>query len=270
ISTTITQPAAALARSLTQTNVLCFGNSTGVVTVAGSGGTSPYTYQLGIGTYQASGTFSGLAAGTYTVNVKDANGCITPQSVTITQPAIALSASISSTTDVLCKGDATGAATVLASNGTAGYTYLWSDGQTTATATGLIAGSYSVTVTDANGCKVEDIPATIIEPAIALSAIVTDYILSCSETSGTINLSISGGTPGYTFDWDNDGTGDYNDSQNLTTVAGNYNVVIRDANGCEYLSSGQIIFTPCPELSIVKVQSAGENPITAPGTLNYT
>src|SRR5665811_1683458 len=75
-------------------------------------------------TFVASGTFSGLAAGPYTITVKDANGCITTQAVTITQPAAALSASISGTqTNVLCFGNSTGSVTVLGANGTAGYTY---------------------------------------------------------------------------------------------------------------------------------------------------
>src|SRR5207244_12537472 len=73
---TVTQPASALGSSISsQTNVDCFGNSTGSVTVAGSGGTSPYTYSKDGTTFQSSGTFSGLAAGNYTITVKDANGC---------------------------------------------------------------------------------------------------------------------------------------------------------------------------------------------------
>ena len=96
-SVTLTQPAAALSASISsQTNVLCFGASTGAVTVAGANGTSPYTYSINGGAYQGSGTFSGLNAGAKTVTVKDANNCTTTQAVIITQPASALSASISS------------------------------------------------------------------------------------------------------------------------------------------------------------------------------
>src|SRR5947208_11918583 len=95
-----------------QTNVACFGGSTGSVTVAGSGGTSPYTYAIDGTTFGASGTFSSLAAGSYTVTVKDAHGCTTTQAVTITQPASAVSASISSQTNVACFGGSTGSVTV--------------------------------------------------------------------------------------------------------------------------------------------------------------
>src|SRR5207249_11447911 len=92
---TISEPASALASSISsQTNVGCFGGLTGSVTVAGSGGTSPYTYAIDGTTFGNSGNFSSLAAGSYTITVKDANGCTTTQPVTITQPAAALSSSI--------------------------------------------------------------------------------------------------------------------------------------------------------------------------------
>src|SRR6476469_9897919 len=121
---TITQPAAALSASITsQTNVLCFGNSTGSVTVAGAGGTGAYTYSKDGITFVASGTFGSLAAGPYTITVKDANGCAATQAVTITQPAAALSASITSQTNVLCFGNSTGSVTVAGAGGTGAYTY---------------------------------------------------------------------------------------------------------------------------------------------------
>src|SRR5207245_5276052 len=104
-----------------QTNVSCFGASTGNVTVAGSGGTSPYTYAIDGATFGSSGTFSDLAAGSYTVTVKDANGCTTTQPVAITQPASALGSSISSQTNVDCFGNSTGSVTVAGSGGTSPY-----------------------------------------------------------------------------------------------------------------------------------------------------
>jgi len=101
----VTQPASAVGSSITsQTNVGCLGGSTGSVTVAGSGGTPSYTYSIDGTNFGVSGTFNNLAAGPYTVTVKDAHGCTTTQPVTITQPASGVSASISSQTNVACFG----------------------------------------------------------------------------------------------------------------------------------------------------------------------
>src|SRR6185369_14806710 len=148
--------------------VLCFGNSTGSVTVAGVNGTGPYTYSKDGITFQASGTFSALVAGPYTITVKDANGCTTTQAVTITQPAAALSASITSQTNVLCFGNSTGSVTVAGVNGTGPYTYS-KDGitfQASGTFSALVAGPYTITVKDANGCTTTQ-AVTITQPAAA-------------------------------------------------------------------------------------------------------
>src|SRR5207247_406961 len=162
---TITQPASGVSASISsQTNVACFGASTGSVTVSASGGTSPYTFSKDGVTFGASGTFSNLAAGSYTVTVKDANGCTTTQPVTITQPAAAVSASISSQTNVACFGGSTGSVTVAGSGGTTPYTFSI-DGVnfgTSGTFSNLAAGSYTLTVKDANGCSTTQ-PVTITE-----------------------------------------------------------------------------------------------------------
>src|SRR6185295_8436939 len=94
---------------------------------------------------------SDLAAGTYSVLVTDSKGCTTTASYTVTQPVSALTASASGT-NVSCYGDSSGSATVTASGGTAGYTYLWSNDATTSAISDLAAGTYSVLVTDSKGC----------------------------------------------------------------------------------------------------------------------
>src|SRR5207248_814035 len=120
---TSTEPTAVGASINSQTDVLCYGDHTGSVTVAGSGGTSPYSYSIDGGSFGPSGTFSGLAAGSHTVTVKDANNCSTAQPVSITQPESAVDASINSQTNALCYGDHTGSVTVAGSGGTGPYTY---------------------------------------------------------------------------------------------------------------------------------------------------
>ena len=130
---TITQPTASLSGSISvQSNVACFGASTGSVTVSGTGGVTPYEYSLDAGAYQSSGTFGNLAAGIYTVTIRDAGLSTFDVSVTITQPVSALSGFISSKTDILCFGGNTGSVTVAGSGGTVPYLYK------------LGAGSYQV------------------------------------------------------------------------------------------------------------------------------
>src|SRR5207244_2136601 len=200
---TITQPASALSSSISsQTKVAWLGNSTGSVTVAGSGGTSPYTYTIDGTTFGASGTFSSLAAGSYTITVKDANGCATTQPVTITQPAAALSSSISSQTNVACFGGSTGSVIVAGAGGTSPYTFS-KDGVNfgaSGTFSNLAAGSYTITVKDANGCSTTQ-PVTITEPASALSSSISSQTnVACfGNSTGSVTVAGSGRTSPYSY-----------------------------------------------------------------------
>src|SRR5205807_1811488 len=144
-SVTITEPAA-LVVTLSQVNELCNGASTGSATASVTGGSIPYTYLWSDPAVQTTATATGLAAGTYTVTVTDANNCVKSGSVTITEPA-ALVVTLSQVNE-LCNGASTGRATASVTGGSITYAYLWSDpaAQTTATATGLAAGTYTVTV----------------------------------------------------------------------------------------------------------------------------
>ncbi|MBF2709303.1 MBG domain-containing protein, partial [Flavobacterium soyangense] len=193
---TITQPSAISTATGSQTNVSCNGGTNGSASVSPSGGTAGYTY-----TWSPSGgtaaTASGLAAGSYAVTVTDANGCTATRNFTITQPS-AISTATGSQTNVSCNGGTNGSASVSPSGGTAGYTYTWSpSGGTAATATGLAAGSYTVTVTDANGCTATR-NFTITQPS-ALSFTTTtlpgyDYNSSYSQ-----NIDVTGGTGGKLY-----------------------------------------------------------------------
>ncbi|WP_276505100.1 SprB repeat-containing protein, partial [Terrimonas pollutisoli] len=149
ISVTITQPAAALALTSSKVDVLCFGNATGSVDLTVNGGTAPYTYVWSNGA--STQDITALAAGTYTVTVTDNNNCTATTSITIGQPAAALALS-EAHVNVLCFGNATGSVDLTVNGGTAPYTYVWSNGASTQDITALVAGTYSVTVTDANNC----------------------------------------------------------------------------------------------------------------------
>ncbi len=231
---TITQPAAALTTSITaQTDVLCFGDATGSVTVAGANGTAPYEYSLDGGTYQASGTFSPLAAGTYTVTVKDSKGCTKDQSVEILQPDVALTASITAQTNVKCFGEATGTATIAGANGTSPYEYSLDGGtyQTSGTFSALIAGDYIVTVKDKNGCTIDQ-PFSITEPGAALTTSITAQtdILCFGNSTGSVTVAGANGTDPYEYSLDG---GTYQTSGTFSALAaGDYVVTVKDNNGC--------------------------------------
>ena len=138
--------------STTKTDITCNGSSNGTITLTPSGGVSPYTFVWNDGADTQNRT--GLAAGTYTVTIKDVNGCTGSASVTITEPD-ALVATAGAQTNVACNGSATGSATVNVTGGTGNYTYSWNTTpeQTGMTAIGLTAGTYIVTVKDANQCQ---------------------------------------------------------------------------------------------------------------------
>ncbi|MBE8726403.1 T9SS type A sorting domain-containing protein [Flavobacterium hungaricum] len=224
-SFTIAEPDA-LTASASKTDVSCNGGSNGSATVSVTGGTGTYTYA-----WSPSGgtneTASGLSAGTYTVLIKDSNLCETTASVTIAEPAL-LTATIEKT-DVLCNQANNGTATVIPSGGTGTYTYSWSpSGGTAATAAGLSPNTYSVTVTDANGCFVTA-SVQITEPA-PLSAADTQTNVSCKGgNDGTASVAASGGTGNYSYLWAPSG-GTAATATGLT--AGTYTVTITDENSC--------------------------------------
>ncbi|MHA3786786.1 T9SS type B sorting domain-containing protein, partial [Flavobacterium hauense] len=248
---TITQPAAALvATAGPQTNILCFGNATGAATVNVTGGTGAYSYSWNTTPVQTTATATNLVAGTYTVTVTDANACTTTQAFTITQPAAALVATAGPQTNVLCFGNATGAATVNVTGGTGAYTYSWNTTpvQTTATATNLVAGTYTVTVTDANGCTKTQ-AFTITQPAAPLSvttATTQTNVLCFGGTTGSATIAVTGGTVGYTYSWTTTPVQTTATATGLT--AGTYTVTVTDANGCN-ISQAFTITQPATALT---------------------
>ena len=139
-----------------------------------------------------------MSAGTYNYTIFDTNGCTFNSSITITEPN-ELSISSSNISNILCNGD-TGSVDITLIGGTSSYSYLWSNGDTTEDLSNVSVGVYYLQVTDVNACILLD-TFVITEPtAITASNIITD--VSCNGLSdGSVSLSISGGTPGYTEDW---------------------------------------------------------------------
>ncbi|CCH51821.1 adhesin AidA-related [Fibrisoma limi BUZ 3] len=233
----INQPTALTVVETSQ-NVRCFGGNEGAIQLAVSGGTQPYTYQWSNGA--TSQNLTGLIAGVYSVTVADANGCTQAVSETITQPtALSLSAQ---TTNVRCFGGQDGTINVTVTGGTAPYQFEWADGTATEDRQGLVAGTYSLTVTDANNC-VTSLSITISQPpALALQAQIQPVACAGGAT-GAISLTVSGGTGPYSYSWNTGAT-----TQNLTGLtAGAYQVTITDANGC-LLTRGFTVTEPTPLL----------------------
>ncbi|SHK71142.1 T9SS type A sorting domain-containing protein [Epilithonimonas mollis] len=224
-SFTITQPASAVSGTTVVTNVACNGASNGAINLTPAGGTAPYTFNWGGGVTTEDRT--GLAAGTYTVVITDANGCTATVNATVTQPASAVSGT-TVVTNVACNGASNGAINLTPAGGTAPYTFNWGGGVTTEDRTGLTAGTYTVVITDANGCTAT-VNATVTQPASAVSGTTVVTNVACNGASnGAINLTPAGGTAPYTFNWGGGVTTE--DRTGLT--AGTYTVVITDANGC--------------------------------------
>ncbi|RMG82216.1 MAG: hypothetical protein D6714_11710, partial [Bacteroidetes bacterium] len=210
--------------SINAGSVTCPGGNDGFAFAMPLGGLAPYSYQWNTG---ATGSMiNGLPAGNYAVTVTDANGCSGSANTTISQPPnIVLSVN---STNETCAGahDGTASANVL-SGGTPPFSYQWNTGQTTANINNLAPGSYTVTITDANGCQKTG--QTVVAPGNSLSVSINANNASCFGSSdGSATASAFGGVAPYAYAW--------NTGQNSATInglpAGNYAVTVTDANGC--------------------------------------
>ena len=150
---------------------------------------------------QTAASISGLAAGTYTITVTDNNGCIASEDIIITQPSAGISAS-AAVTDVSCYGLNSGAIDLTVNDGILPLVYSWNNGASTQDLENLTAGNYTVVVTDANNCQVT-ISATVNQPSALTADIDINNVACFGENSGSIDLSVTGGTMPYSFNWNN-------------------------------------------------------------------
>jgi len=225
-------------------NIACNSDSTGIIKIdIVQSSVGPYDYSLvnqsGVVVAQTMDTtavhfvFPGLPAGTYQAIITDANGNFkTLTGIVITEPTV-LSVSVSSV-DAGCYAGNTGSATLAAAGGSGSYTYSWNTipVQTTATASGLLKGNYTGTVTDSNGCS-KTIAVTISEPTDIQIITDTKKDNTCfGAMDGEILITVTGGTPALDFTWTKDGVpfAKTEDITNLNT--GVYVVTVSDINGC--------------------------------------
>ncbi len=207
------------------THINCFGQSTGAIDLTVTGGASPYKYAWNNGSDTQD--LKSIKAGEYSVNVTDANGCVKVLSTTINEPQL-LSLKENSVQNIDCKGNSTGSISIEVFGGVKPYSYAWNNGAASKDISNLTAGDYSVKVTDANGCTTS-YSKTITEPAQLVRSLedVTN-ILCYGDLKGAININVSGGVEPYSYRWSNGAM-----TQDVVNLkAGNYSVMIRDANGC--------------------------------------
>ena len=219
---------------------LCFGGSDGQIFIDVSGGTGPYTFDWdhdGTGDFDDDEDQAGLDDGTYNVTVEDANGCQATTSGSLTEPT-ALSITIDSEVDPTGCGVEDGSISITVSGGTSDYTYDWDNDGTgdfddMEDLSSLGAGTYNLEVMDDNGCLLAS-SVNLSDPSgpmITLDGTVDNVCFG--EALGEITTTITGGTLPYGIDWDDDGTGDSDDSDDISGLeAGTYNLEVEDAAGC--------------------------------------
>jgi len=234
-SGTVVDDGAGTASISSVSDVLCNGESTGTATIDMAGGTADFTYVVSMAginidstqTSNPSYDISNLVYGTYDVDVYDVNGCLSTTTFTINQPTeLKIS---DSTINVDCYNGSTGAIYITAYGGTPSYLYNWDIAGTDSVQTNLSAGFYSITVVDVNACEKHIDSIQIMQPTEMLITLDNATNLSCNnDSTGSISISATGGTPDYTYAWNNGQTGD-----NLTGLnAGTYIVTITDNNYC--------------------------------------
>jgi hypothetical protein len=245
-SITITQPDALTSAINTSTNVTCNGMSNGSATVTVNGGTTPYSYSWNTTSEQPTATPSGLAAGTYTVSVTDAQGCSSTTSVTITEP-IAVTVSATST-NVSCNGAANGTITASASAGAT----ITVNGQVYNASATYGPGTYTIVATASNGNNdgtcTESTSVTITQPVSLSLSMSSTNVLCHGGTNGSATVNVTGGTTPYIYSWSPSGG-----TSAIATglAAGTYTVSVTDAGGCN--SSSSVTITQPNTITVLSI-----------------
>jgi DNA/RNA endonuclease YhcR with UshA esterase domain len=265
----IDNPSAISIDSEAYTNITCHDDNDGTITVTTSGGTGVLSYDIGTGP-QATGVFSGLATGTYTVTVTDVNMCSEiSSSIVIANPSV-ISIDSEAYTDITCHNDNDGTITVTASGGTGALNFdIGAGTQGTGNFSGLTAGTYTVTVTDINSCSETSTSFVIFNPTtISIDSEAYTDITCHDDNDGTITVTASGGTGALIFD--NGVSGPQATGNFSSLAAGTYTVTVTDINMCSETSTPFVINNP----SVITIDSEAYTDITChndnDGTLTIT
>jgi uncharacterized protein (DUF2141 family) len=236
-SVTISEPSA-LVLSLNASNLTCYQDGSGAIAASASGGTGTLSYSIDDTNYQTSPDFTGLSVGDYTVTVKDSKGCSAAADVSLTQPEEV--SAVATTVEASCMGSMNGSVTINVTNGVAPLSFSINGGapQTSNVFEQLNPGTYSVAVSDANGCG-----PTLTEIVVGAAVVITPTInvvnVACHGTStGAISLSPSGGAAPYEYSID--GINFVAASEFTGLAAGAYSLTVKDANGCTATSEAVV------------------------------
>lgn len=214
-------------------NVRCFGESSGALVALADSGSAPYDYTWNTG--QTGATQLNLDTGFYSVTATDSFGCVGTTNITLTQPD-PLTLSTSVLAEPACNGAATGSIQATVGGGTLPYNYIWSNGDQLATADSLVAGTYTLLVSDSNGCLIQD-TVDISEPTAINISLVQKTDVECpGGSTGSIEIVAFGGVGTLSYDWSSGAT-----SPSATGLsAGVYTVTVTDLNMCEQLYTDTI------------------------------
>lgn len=230
---------------LTETTPTSCLEENGTATAFPAGGTAPYIYQWEDG--QTGATAFNLRAQMYLVTVTDANGCQTVANATVEQPDN-LQINIDAT-ELLCAGINTGRATASITNGTAPYTYQWDTGATTADITGLTAGTYCLTVTDAVGCT--NTTCAIIGLAMPPTVVIQgDNVVCAGDATATLTAIVTNNNDNIIYRWSTGAT----EPSIVNVGTGTYSVTVTEVSGCSATASFTVLSTPVLGIEITDIQ----------------
>ncbi|MCP4437848.1 MAG: hypothetical protein GY810_02810, partial [Aureispira sp.] len=217
----------------------CNGGNDGAVNISTTGGVGSLSYIWTGG--QTTQDATGLTASSYTVTISDGAGCSTIFGPHVVTEPTAITVTLDSIDATSCNGGNDGAVNITATGGTSTLNYNWTGGQTTQNATGLTASSYTVTVTDANGCSTTSGPHVVNEPTAITVALDSIDAISCNGgNDGAVNITTTGGTGTLNYNWTGGQT-----TQNATGLtASSYIVTVTDANGCSTTSGPHVVNEP--------------------------
>lgn len=255
----VTEPSVLVASAAITTSILCCGGSA-TITITASGGTPPYSYSFNGSTPGSNNVFNGVAAGSYSWRVTDINGCGPVTGILVVTEPTALSARAAVTTPIRCNGG-TATITLTASGGTPPYTFSFNNSTPGSNNmfSGVAAGSYGWSISDANGCGPVTGTLAVTEPATLSARAAITTPINCNGGSAIITITASGGTPPYSYSFNGSTPGSNNVFSGIVT--GTYSWSVTDANSCGPVTGTLNV----PEPSSISAVAAVTTPIRCNG-----